>query len=54
MKIPWNFTKFLVDKDGQVVNFYGPDVDPQKILPDIFKLLEINPKEGHQSSNLNK
>ena len=22
--IPWNFAKFLVNKDGDVVAFYGP------------------------------
>lgn len=22
--VPWNFTKFLVNKDGDVVGYYGP------------------------------
>ncbi len=26
--IPWNFAKFLVDKDGKVVGRYGPDDAP--------------------------
>ena len=26
--IPWNFSKFLVDKDGQVVARFGPDANP--------------------------
>ena len=26
--IPWNFTKFLIDKDGQVVDFFTPKQDP--------------------------
>lgn len=26
--IPWNFTKFLVDKAGRVVGRFGPQVDP--------------------------
>lgn len=26
--IKWNFTKFLVDKQGQVVERYGPTTDP--------------------------
>jgi glutathione peroxidase len=26
--IPWNFSKFLVDKQGQVVARYGPDANP--------------------------
>mmetsp|Transcript_28948 Transcript_28948/g.33052 ORF Transcript_28948/g.33052 Transcript_28948/m.33052 type:complete len:111 (+) Transcript_28948:271-603(+) len=27
--IPWNFTKFLIDRDGQVVAFYSPKEDPE-------------------------
>ena len=26
--IPWNFSKFLIDKDGQVVARFGPDANP--------------------------
>lgn len=26
--IKWNFTKFLVDKEGQVVKRYGPNTEP--------------------------
>ncbi|MFI5360606.1 MAG: glutathione peroxidase [Elusimicrobiota bacterium] len=26
--IPWNFTKFLVDKKGKVVGRFGPDANP--------------------------
>jgi len=38
--IKWNFTKFLVDKDGQVVKRYAPTTKPEAIIPDIEKLLE--------------
>uniref|UniRef100_A0A7S3CZ27 Glutathione peroxidase n=1 Tax=Palpitomonas bilix TaxID=652834 RepID=A0A7S3CZ27_9EUKA len=34
-KIGWNFGKFLVGKDGQVVQRYGPRVAPNDIMPDI-------------------
>lgn len=27
-QIPWNFGKFLVDREGKVVGFYGPKVEP--------------------------
>jgi glutathione peroxidase len=27
-EIAWNFTKFLVDGDGRVVNRFEPSVDP--------------------------
>jgi glutathione peroxidase len=37
--IKWNFTKFLVDPDGNVVERYAPNADPASIGPDIAKLL---------------
>jgi glutathione peroxidase len=37
--IKWNFTKFLVDRDGNVVERYAPNVAPETIAPDIEKLL---------------
>ncbi|KAJ8615816.1 hypothetical protein MRB53_035188 [Persea americana] len=37
--IKWNFTKFLVDKDGNVVARYAPTTAPLKIENDIQKLL---------------
>jgi glutathione peroxidase len=33
--IKWNFTKFLVDRDGQVVKRYAPTDTPEKISKDI-------------------
>ncbi len=38
-KIKWNFTKFLIDTDGQVVKRYGSTTTPDKIKSDIEKLL---------------
>ncbi|KAH0460033.1 hypothetical protein IEQ34_010696 [Dendrobium chrysotoxum] len=37
--IKWNFTKFLVDKEGKVVQRYSPTTSPMKIEEDIQKLL---------------
>lgn len=37
--IQWNFTKFLVDKDGNVVKRYAPTTDPAKIAEDIKQYL---------------
>ena len=37
--IKWNFTKFLVDRDGNVVGRYGPQVKPGALEKDIEKLL---------------
>ncbi|OAY71783.1 putative glutathione peroxidase 3, mitochondrial [Ananas comosus] len=41
-RIKWNFTKFLVDKDGKVVERYAPTTSPLKIENDIQKLLEAS------------
>jgi glutathione peroxidase len=38
-KIKWNFTKFLVGKDGQVLDRYSPTTKPEKIAADIEKAL---------------
>ena len=37
--IKWNFSKFLVNKDGEVVKRYGPTTKPESIESDIIKLL---------------
>lgn len=37
--IKWNFTKFLVSRDGTVVERYAPVTKPEKIEGDILKLL---------------
>ncbi len=37
--IKWNFTKFLVDKDGKVVGRYAPTVTPESLEKDIERLL---------------
>jgi len=37
--IKWNFTKFLVDKNGNVVNRYAPFTKPFSIEADIKELL---------------
>ncbi|GAB3321230.1 glutathione peroxidase [Haliea atlantica] len=37
--IKWNFTKFLVDRDGEVVKRYAPTTKPEDIATDIEALL---------------
>ncbi len=37
--IKWNFTKFLVKKDGTLYKRYAPQTNPKKLLNDINKLL---------------
>lgn len=38
-RIKWNFTKFLVGRDGQVIGRYAPQVEPAKLTEDIEKAL---------------
>ncbi len=38
-RIKWNFTKFLVTRDGQVIARFSPIVTPEKMEEDIVKLL---------------
>lgn len=37
--IKWNFTKYLVSRDGKVVERYSPVTKPEEIENDILKLL---------------
>lgn len=38
--IKWNFTKFLIDQNGNIVKRYSPQTTPDKIESDIAKLLK--------------
>ncbi|MFT6265129.1 MAG: glutathione peroxidase [Oleiphilaceae bacterium] len=38
-KIKWNFTKFLVDKEGKVLKRYAPNLEPKEMTADIEKIL---------------
>jgi glutathione peroxidase len=38
-KIKWNFTKYLVGRDGQVIERYAPTTKPEKLTDDIEKAL---------------
>lgn len=37
--IKWNFTKFLVDREGNVVARFAPNVKPENLKEDLEKLL---------------
>ncbi|MDG6078298.1 glutathione peroxidase [Erythrobacter litoralis] len=37
--IKWNFTKFLIDREGKVVSRYAPTDKPEDLAGDIEKLL---------------
>lgn len=38
--IKWNFTKFLIDKDGKPYKRYAPNVEPSEIEKDILELIK--------------
>ena len=37
--IKWNFTKFLIDREGNIVRRYAPPVTPEEIMPDVESLV---------------
>jgi len=41
--IAWNFTKFLVGRDGRVLARYEPPVPPEQIRADLARLLRDEP-----------
>ncbi|MAL98602.1 glutathione peroxidase [Hydrocarboniclastica marina] len=38
-RIKWNFTKFLVNRDGEVVKRYPPTAKPEELRKDVEQLL---------------
>lgn len=41
-KIEWNFAKFLIDRDGHVVERFSSKTEPEKMIADIEGLLAEN------------
>ena len=39
-EVKWNFTKFLVDRDGKVIRRFEPAVTPEEIKSEIDELLD--------------
>jgi glutathione peroxidase len=39
-KIKWNFTKFLINRNGEVVDRFGPTTKPVKLTKDIEQQLQ--------------
>jgi len=40
--IKWNFTKFLVNREGQVLKRYAPSDTPEKIEADLREMIELS------------
>ncbi|MEH7351737.1 glutathione peroxidase, partial [Gottfriedia acidiceleris] len=38
--IKWNFTKFIIDKNGEVIERFAPQTNPQEMRATIEKLLK--------------
>lgn len=38
-RIKWNFTKFLISRDGEVVERFAPKIKPEELVGNIEKLL---------------
>ncbi|WP_188456098.1 glutathione peroxidase [Virgibacillus oceani] len=39
-QIKWNFTKFLIDRNGEVINRYAPQTKPENLQKDIENALD--------------
>ncbi len=39
-KIKWNFTKFLIDKNGKPLKRFGPNIKPEKIGKYLAKIMD--------------
>ncbi|HEX6916612.1 MAG TPA: hypothetical protein VF140_00940, partial [Phycicoccus sp.] len=44
-RIKWNFTKFLVGRDGQVVARYSPSAEPAELAGDVRAALAASGDE---------
>ena len=39
-KIKWNFTKFLIDREGKVINRFAPNVKPEEFEAEVAKVVK--------------
>jgi len=42
--IKWNFSKFMIDRNGQPVNRHAPNVEPKDLEDEVAKMLGIAKK----------
>lgn len=53
-RVKWNFTKFLIDADGKPVKRYAPITKPEKLTPDIERLLPKTAAAPDKAQEANK
>ncbi len=44
--IDWNFTKFLLDREGNVIDRFGPKVEPEQIRDHVETVLDASRTSG--------
>ncbi|MGB3290506.1 MAG: glutathione peroxidase [Burkholderiaceae bacterium] len=49
--IKWNFTKFLLGRDGQVIKRYGSATKPEALRGDIEQALDAGPPQAPEQGN---
>ena len=52
-EIPWNFAKFLISADGQIIKYYNPRVDPIGVMKDIERYLSNGSLWINENANTN-
>ena len=50
--VKWNFAKFLVGRDGQLISRYLPTTSPSSLEADVMKALEASPPDATGKSEL--
>ncbi len=49
--IKWNFTKFLIGRDGRVIDRYAPTITPEDLEPDIRRALAENSRTAQPTAS---
>jgi glutathione peroxidase len=53
-KIKWNFTKFLINRDGKPVSRHAPNEEPKSFTEEILNLLDQQPTPAPESEQAPK
>lgn len=50
--VKWNFTKFLIGRDGSILKRYSPNDEPLSFEADIIEALKAEVAEGEKKQDL--